>query len=87
MNINSMDSRIFWIGLYVHPLVWIFLTFTALIRWSFEWLLIIAVSIVLGATNTILYTKCKKDSRKNLASFFMQKAFQMGASVGGNNLV
>ncbi|PVU87732.1 hypothetical protein BB559_004949 [Furculomyces boomerangus] len=60
---NSSDSSIFWIMLYITPLVWGVLAFVAILSFSFQWLLIVFIAIILSSTNLVGYTKCEKDAK------------------------
>ncbi|KAI9297675.1 DUF846-domain-containing protein [Neoconidiobolus thromboides FSU 785] len=61
---NAIDSKCFWVSLYATPIIWILLALVALIRFNFEWLLIVLVAIGLSGTNLIGYHRCEKDAKQ-----------------------
>ncbi|ORY08262.1 FAM18B protein [Basidiobolus meristosporus CBS 931.73] len=78
--INGVDSRLFWYSLYATPVVWALLALVAIIRFNFQWLLIVAVAVVLSGANLIGYMKCDKNAK--------QKWSGMAASaLGGNSSI
>ncbi|ORY01381.1 Golgi apparatus membrane protein tvp23 [Basidiobolus meristosporus CBS 931.73] len=61
---NAVDSRMFWYSLYATPVVWFFLALIAIIRFNFQWLLIVGVAVVLNGANLVGYMKCDKDAKQ-----------------------
>ncbi|KAK9727554.1 Golgi apparatus membrane protein tvp23 [Basidiobolus ranarum] len=74
---NGVDSRMFWYSLYATPIVWLFFALIAIIRFNFQWLLIVGVAIVLSGANLMGYMKCDKDAK--------QKWSGLAASAFGSN--
>ena len=58
--VNPGESALFWYTVYGALLAWIALALVALARFSFEYLLICVVAVVLGMANAVGYTKCSK---------------------------
>lgn len=59
---NPTNKLVFWAGLYAHPLTWILLAIVALVKFQLEWLLVVAVSLVLASANVVGYRRCEKDA-------------------------
>ncbi|RKP38543.1 hypothetical protein BJ085DRAFT_14954, partial [Dimargaris cristalligena] len=62
--VNATDSRVFWGTLYATPVVWALLALISLIRFNFQWLLVVIVAIVLSSANLIGYMRCDKDAKR-----------------------
>lgn len=59
-RVNSLDSTVFWVGLFVPAALWVLFALGALLRLNFEWLLIVAVALGLNGANVIGYMRCRK---------------------------
>ncbi|KAJ3334352.1 Golgi apparatus membrane protein TVP23 A [Blyttiomyces sp. JEL0837] len=59
-TVNPVDSRVFWTALYVAPALWVLFGVGAILKFSFSWLLVVAVALVLNMANVIGYTRCEK---------------------------
>jgi len=68
-TMNKKDSWLFWWTLYLTPVAWVALGIIAIIRFNFDYLLVVAVALVLNAANIIGFTKCRKDAKKQLQQF------------------
>lgn len=68
-EIHPTDSRMFWVGIYATPVVWFVFGIGALTGLRFQWLLIVAVALVLSGANVIGYWKCSKDAGQKIRSF------------------
>jgi hypothetical protein len=66
-HIDSSDSRVFWLGLYLTPIIWIVLGVSAL--FTPLWLLVDIIALLMSGANTWGYWKCSKDSKKRLQQF------------------
>ena len=66
--IHQTDSNLFWLGLFVPPVVWTILAFGAVLTLRFMWLLLCLVALSLNAINAIGYVKCKRDAVRILVS-------------------
>eukprot|EP00243_Klebsormidium_subtile_P004370 TRINITY_DN18349_c0_g1_i1.p1 TRINITY_DN18349_c0_g1~~TRINITY_DN18349_c0_g1_i1.p1 ORF type:complete len:188 (+),score=32.95 TRINITY_DN18349_c0_g1_i1:373-936(+) len=71
-QLSKKDGWLFWWTLYITPALWIVLGAIALIKFQFDYLLIVAVAVVLGVSNIIGFTKCRKDAKKQIQSFSQQ---------------
>ncbi|KAJ3105736.1 Golgi apparatus membrane protein TVP23 A [Phlyctochytrium bullatum] len=77
-NVNPTDSRVFWVALYAAPAIWGVFGLLALLQFSFSWLLVVIVAIVLNMANVIGYTKCEKDARQKVTSYISQNSYVQG---------
>jgi hypothetical protein len=59
-NVDPEESRIFWMALYINPLAWVLMAIVALVKFELDYLMIVAVALVLSVSNIIGYTKCRK---------------------------
>ncbi|KAJ3097487.1 Golgi apparatus membrane protein TVP23 A [Phlyctochytrium planicorne] len=76
--VNNVDSRVFWVALYATPAIWALFGVGALLKFSFSWLLVVIVAIVLNMANVIGYTKCEKDARQKLSNYIAGNSYVQG---------
>lgn len=82
-EIDALDSRVFWVGLYATPVVWVLLLIVAVLKFNVQWALLIVVAVLLNAANIIGYTKCKKDAKQKMQSLMSRGALgALGTSAG-----
>ncbi|XP_031575293.1 uncharacterized Golgi apparatus membrane protein-like protein CG5021 isoform X2 [Actinia tenebrosa] len=67
--VTPLESRLFWLGLIICPIIWTFFLVAALFALKFKWLLVVVVGLGLNIANMIGYIKCKKDAGKKIKSF------------------
>ncbi|KAJ3191510.1 Golgi apparatus membrane protein TVP23 A [Irineochytrium annulatum] len=67
--VNPVDSRIFWLSLYVTPAIWILLGIVAVFRLYFSWIVVVVVALVFNMANVIGYMKCQKDARQKVTNY------------------
>ncbi|XP_077358480.1 Golgi apparatus membrane protein TVP23 homolog B [Festucalex cinctus] len=75
---SKSDSRIFWLGLMVCPLVWVLFAFSALFRINIKWLPVVLMGVVLQGANLYGYVRCKvggKAEFKNMATNYFGRQF------------
>ncbi|XP_065065973.1 Golgi apparatus membrane protein TVP23 homolog B-like [Rhopilema esculentum] len=65
-KLNATESRLFWLGLIICPIIWAFLLVAAIFSLKIKWLLIVLVGLTLNSANLIGYIKCKKDAKKQV---------------------
>lgn len=63
--INPIDSKVFWLLMYVIPSVWIVFAILAILKLELLSLILVIVAISLSMTNTLAYTKCDKFGKAN----------------------
>lgn len=79
---NAVDSSIFWTVLYVTPVIWSFLLFTALVRLHFGWMITVILALTMTGSNVYGYWKCSSDQK---AKF--QRLMARGTEMGAMTLV
>ncbi|KAI8848934.1 hypothetical protein BC829DRAFT_392965 [Chytridium lagenaria] len=60
------------------PAIWAFFGLGAILKFSFSWLLVVIVAIVLNMANVIGYTKCEKDARAKLSNYIAGNSYVQG---------
>jgi len=80
---NATDSRFFWLAVYAVPVAWGVLAILAIVRFSFVWLILIVIAMVLSITNAIAFSRCDRFSQaSNLATSAM--GMGMAGGLAGN---
>ncbi|XP_063828398.1 uncharacterized Golgi apparatus membrane protein-like protein CG5021 isoform X2 [Ostrinia nubilalis] len=82
-RVNANESRLFWLGLVLCPLVWALFFVVCLFRLKFEWMLLVLIALTLTGANLLGYIKCKFGAKENLKSAttdFVKKQLFQGAS-------
>ncbi|XP_061731945.1 Golgi apparatus membrane protein TVP23 homolog B [Nerophis ophidion] len=77
-HLSDSDSRIFWLGLIVCPLVWVLFAFSAIFQLKIKWLPVVLMGVVLQGANLYGYIKCKvggKTDLKNMATNYLGRQF------------
>lgn len=72
-EISSADYKLFWIGLYGTPILWVCLLITGIMLLKFQWLVIVVIALLLSGANIYGYTKCNADA-KNKASALIDRS-------------
>eukprot|EP00842_Homolaphlyctis_polyrhiza_P004114 jgi/Hompol1/4703/HPOL_003825-RA len=67
--LNNVDSRIFWMGLYISPAIWTLFAVAAFLKFQPGWLTITIVAISMNVANLIGYIQCEKDAKKKIANY------------------
>ncbi|XP_030264770.1 Golgi apparatus membrane protein TVP23 homolog B [Sparus aurata] len=63
---SGADSRIFWLGLVVCPIFWVFFVFSTIFSFKLKWLAVVIMGLVLQWANLYGYLKCKMGGQSNL---------------------
>lgn len=64
--INPIDSKVFWLLLYVQPVAWAVLGVMAILKLELLYLILIVISMSLSLTNAVAFTKCDKFGKANV---------------------
>ncbi|XP_076855917.1 Golgi apparatus membrane protein TVP23 homolog B [Brachyhypopomus gauderio] len=75
---SDSEARIFWLGLIICPVLWVILTFSALLSLKIKWLAVVIMAVVLQGANLYGYVRCKVGTRtnlKNMATNYFGKQF------------
>lgn len=74
-HINPIDSKVFWILLYVQPALWMVLAVMTLLKFELLYLLLVCINLSLSLTNAVAFTKCDKFGKANkVASDLLSRA-------------
>lgn len=65
---SDSESRIFWLGLIVCPVIWVIFVFSALFSFKIKWLAVVIMGLVLQGANMYGYVRCKVGSKTELKS-------------------
>ncbi|XP_056609995.1 Golgi apparatus membrane protein TVP23 homolog B isoform X3 [Triplophysa dalaica] len=65
-NISNSESNIFWLGLIVCPLFWVYFVFSSLFAFNIKWLVLVFMGAVLQWANLYGYVRCKAGGGKKL---------------------
>ncbi|CAL8310077.1 unnamed protein product [Boreogadus saida] len=75
---GNSESRIFWLGLVVCPVLWVVFFFSTLFSFKIKWLAVVIMGVVLQGANLYGYVRCKaggKTSLKNMATNYLGRQF------------
>uniref|UniRef100_A0A3Q3WDM3 Golgi apparatus membrane protein TVP23 homolog n=1 Tax=Mola mola TaxID=94237 RepID=A0A3Q3WDM3_MOLML len=75
---SDSESRIFWLGLIVCPVLWVILAFSTLFSFKIKWVPVVIMGVVLQGANLYGYVRCKvgsKTSLKNVATNYFGRQF------------
>ncbi|XP_065116732.1 Golgi apparatus membrane protein TVP23 homolog B [Paramisgurnus dabryanus] len=67
-KISNAESRIFWLGLIICPIIWVIFAFSTLISFKIKWLAVVILGVVLQGANLYGYVRCKVGAKTNLRS-------------------
>lgn len=86
-DVDALDSRIFWTGLYGTPLIWTLFFIIAFLKLNIEWILIDVIALTLSGANIIGYTKCSKDAKEKMQNIISSGAFGALQSSAGSSIM
>ncbi|XP_013188920.2 uncharacterized Golgi apparatus membrane protein-like protein CG5021 isoform X1 [Amyelois transitella] len=67
-RVNSNESRLFWMGLVLCPVVWAVFFVFCLFGLKFQWMLLVLIALTLSGANLVGYVKCKLGAKQSLSS-------------------
>ena len=70
---HDADSRVFWWATYLTPAIWILLGLGAVLTFSFQWLPLVAMGIIMPGANLVGYWKCERDAKQKIQTFIAQR--------------
>ncbi|KAL3690831.1 hypothetical protein R1sor_004482 [Riccia sorocarpa] len=76
-SMSPNDSWLFWWSLYLTCAIWILFGVIAILKFSFDYFLLVCISLSLCSANIIGYTKCRKDAKQRVQAF-AQSAISAG---------
>jgi len=82
---NPVDARMFWIALYVFPLLWAALLIVSLLKLGFAFIPIVCLALVFNMTNVIGFTYADRDAKQKWANGVVGGSWSLGG-IGGQLL-
>ncbi|KAK1223789.1 Golgi apparatus membrane protein tvp23 [Marasmius sp. AFHP31] len=76
---NPVDSKMFWIAIYVFPALWVALLLVCIIRFGLSYLPIVILALIFNITNAVGFTYADRDSKQRWAN----KVVGGGWGIGG----
>jgi len=76
---NPIDSKMFWIALYVFPVLWTALLLVSILKFNISFLPIVLLALVFNVTNAIGFTYADRDAKQRWA----KNAAGWGMGLGG----
>lgn len=73
---GKADARLFWVGLFVAPAMWVIFFLTALFGFKFQWMILVIIGLTMTMSNLLGYLRCRlgsTDSVTNMANTYMQR--------------
>jgi len=84
---NPIDSKMFWIALYVFPALWIALLIVSLLKLGFSFIPIVVLALVFNFTNVIGFTYADRDAKQKWANSVAGGSWGLGlGGIGGQIL-
>jgi Eukaryotic protein of unknown function (DUF846) len=83
-EISPFDSRIFWGGLYIAPLIWILFLLIGALRFKIEYLPIVVAAIIMSGANILGYIKCSNDAKAKMRKL-VEQGFQQSSMAALEN--
>jgi hypothetical protein len=81
---NPIDSRMFWIALYVFPLLWLVLLIVSFLKFNLSFIPIVALALIFNITNVVGFTYADRDAKQRWATGVASSGWNMGISgIGG----
>ncbi|XP_037547211.1 Golgi apparatus membrane protein TVP23 homolog B [Nematolebias whitei] len=75
---SDSESRIFWLGLIICPVIWVVFAFSVLFSVKIKWMPLVIMGVVLQGANLYGYVRCKvggKTNLKNMATNYFGRQF------------
>ncbi|KAJ8596550.1 Golgi apparatus membrane protein TVP23 [Rhizopogon salebrosus TDB-379] len=84
---NPVDAKMFWIALYVFPVLWLLLFVVSILRFNLSFVPIVALALVFNITNAVGFTYADRDAKQRWANSLASSGWNMGmGSIGGQIL-
>lgn len=64
--VDKKDSFIFWTVLYAMPALWVLLGVVAVLKFNFDYLLLVVIAVLLNTANLTGYLKCSKAAQAQI---------------------
>jgi len=84
---NPIDSKMFWIALYVFPLLWAALFVVSLLKFNLSFLPIVLLALIFNVTNVIGFTYADRDAKQKWAKGVASSGWNMGIGGLGGQII
>ncbi|KAJ7173869.1 Golgi apparatus membrane protein TVP23 [Mycena filopes] len=84
---NPVDSRMFWIAIYVFPVLWVALFIVSLLRFKLTFIPIVILALVFNVTNAVGFTYADRDAKQRWANSVVGSGWNMGLGGIGGQLI
>ncbi|KIM33956.1 hypothetical protein M408DRAFT_325511 [Serendipita vermifera MAFF 305830] len=81
---NPVDSKMFWIALYLFPVLWILLLILSILKLNLSFLPIVVLALVFNFTNVIGFTYADRDAKARWASGVGFGSYGLAGSMVGS---
>jgi len=79
-RIDDRERRLFWGALYITPAIWVLLAIGCVFQFSFKWLMVVMMALIMTSTNLVGYHRCQKDANKKLKAAAQNFVFDQAAA-------
>ncbi|KAE9410893.1 Golgi apparatus membrane protein TVP23 [Gymnopus androsaceus JB14] len=84
---NPIDSKMFWIALYVFPALWTTLLIVSILKLGLAFIPIVLLALVFNITNVIGFTYADRDAKQRWANDVVGGSWSLGlGGIGGQLL-
>ncbi|KAI0053284.1 DUF846-domain-containing protein [Auriscalpium vulgare] len=83
---NPIDSRMFWIALYVFPALWLVLLVVSFLKFNLSFVPIVILALVFNFTNVIGFTYADRDAKQRWAANVASSTWGLGGGFGSQIL-
>ncbi|KII93474.1 hypothetical protein PLICRDRAFT_99884 [Plicaturopsis crispa FD-325 SS-3] len=84
---NPIDSKMFWIAIYVFPILWAVLFIVSLVKLNVPFIPIVILALVFNMANVIGFTYADRDAKQRWANGVASAGWNMGlGGLGGTIL-
>ena len=66
------DSTVFWMGLFIPPILWFMFLFSSIFSFNVHWVLFIVMALVMSGSNLYGYVRCRFGKNYNYGSVISQ---------------
>ncbi|KAJ6591829.1 Golgi apparatus membrane protein TVP23 [Mycena vulgaris] len=84
---NAIDSKMFWIAVYVFPLLWVALLIVSLLRFKLNFMPIVVLALVFNVTNAVGFTYADRDAKQRWANSVVGSGWSLGLGGIGGQLI
>jgi len=71
-NLTGSDATVFWMGLFIPPILWFMFLFSSIFSFNVHWVLFIVMALVMSGSNLYGYIRCRFGNNLNYGSVISQ---------------